>query len=595
MTDFFGNLAIQVLSTIPEVKPLSPSRFAPWPGIPHISFTSVLREPANTLEQAEATQLSTALVDPDNTEVDIPMPTFRQMSELSSTSEPLFQTGSPLVDQPKPETIDFEQTSFHQAGETPAHPVLEKVLQDAPPTNPAVNLVSPSVANKKLVPPVLHDQVESDIDGAVTSASARSDASTERSSKGKPLLEHYQVLPPPLAKMDRVLPSSHAESVKSRSVSGKVQPELIEMRADSVKGLVEPAEGRPEPVKASHPETVKGRLQTVEAGPREAKAEPVNVHVETIEAQIEPVGARPEPVKGQIEPVKARPEAANMHTETIEDNIKSVSSQPEPVVLPVKPIENRAEAVKKQPELVNSRAGSIKSHSESINQHTEPVEGHTQHVKNQPELVEARAGPIEDQPEPTARRAEPFEERRVNMPVQPLAHPPASASLTAQPDLPTPGPVLQRQSAPGGDQSTASLAPPPVLTAEPDPAITTQVRAAPKTTSPALLIGSPEPDLPVSLGQRGSSEPVILPAPEPAPWGMRSIPGNNDDKDFLPPPLDWLNTDEPEATPTVRVTIGRVVVRASPAGEPPPSRRVELAKPPLALEDYLKNRQGGER
>ncbi|MBX9581698.1 MAG: hypothetical protein K2X87_15455, partial [Gemmataceae bacterium] len=52
---------------------------------------------------------------------------------------------------------------------------------------------------------------------------------------------------------------------------------------------------------------------------------------------------------------------------------------------------------------------------------------------------------------------------------------------------------------------------------------------------------------------------------------------------------------QPEGPPVVRVTIGRVEVRANfpspPAGRPPAGRPA----PRLSLEDYLKGRAGGGR
>jgi hypothetical protein len=51
---------------------------------------------------------------------------------------------------------------------------------------------------------------------------------------------------------------------------------------------------------------------------------------------------------------------------------------------------------------------------------------------------------------------------------------------------------------------------------------------------------------------------------------------------------------DPEPLPTVRVTIGRVEVRAAPAGERPAARRIELPRPPLSLDDYLKATKGDE-
>jgi hypothetical protein len=52
----------------------------------------------------------------------------------------------------------------------------------------------------------------------------------------------------------------------------------------------------------------------------------------------------------------------------------------------------------------------------------------------------------------------------------------------------------------------------------------------------------------------------------------------------------------PSATPTIKVTIGRIDVRAvMPKAEPTPVRRVVSPKPKLSLDDYLKQRSRGER
>lgn len=52
----------------------------------------------------------------------------------------------------------------------------------------------------------------------------------------------------------------------------------------------------------------------------------------------------------------------------------------------------------------------------------------------------------------------------------------------------------------------------------------------------------------------------------------------------------------PSATPTIKVTIGRIDVRAvTQKAESTPVRRVVPPKPKLSLDDYLKQRSGGER
>jgi hypothetical protein len=48
------------------------------------------------------------------------------------------------------------------------------------------------------------------------------------------------------------------------------------------------------------------------------------------------------------------------------------------------------------------------------------------------------------------------------------------------------------------------------------------------------------------------------------------------------------------AEPTVRITIGRVEIKAT-TDSPKPEARVPASKPTLSLEDYLHEREGGGR
>ena len=85
------------------------------------------------------------------------------------------------------------------------------------------------------------------------------------------------------------------------------------------------------------------------------------------------------------------------------------------------------------------------------------------------------------------------------------------------------------------------------------------------------------------------NEPSVTPVTEPTPREARSALRIN--ARILAAP----RAGEPQPAHTVRVTIGRVVVRASLAAERVPTRRVELPRPPISLEEYLEGRQGGER
>jgi hypothetical protein len=56
-----------------------------------------------------------------------------------------------------------------------------------------------------------------------------------------------------------------------------------------------------------------------------------------------------------------------------------------------------------------------------------------------------------------------------------------------------------------------------------------------------------------------------------------------------------ISSDHGRAAPVVRVTIGRIDVRAAPAPASPPRRAAAAAKPALALDAYLKSRKEGTR
>jgi hypothetical protein len=78
-------------------------------------------------------------------------------------------------------------------------------------------------------------------------------------------------------------------------------------------------------------------------------------------------------------------------------------------------------------------------------------------------------------------------------------------------------------------------------------------------------------------------EPVVTPVTEPVPGDPRSTPQADAQALLSLPSL----ADKPEPAPTIRITIGRVVVRAAPSDERASAPRPSLPQPPLSLSEYL--------
>jgi hypothetical protein len=250
------------------------------------------------------------------------------------------------------------------------------------------------------------------------------------------------------------------------------------------------------------------------------------------------------------EPVEVQPELVEFQSKLIE-------GRPAPIARPFEPVKRQPNRVEQPPAPVTWQPASVKGHAE-------PIEGHTKPVEVQPELVEAR---------------------RAEIPAPSLPYPPAPAPHTVQPAVP----ALRE-----GMEPITPLVPPPAPDSGPDLPVSIQTRESATPVASTLTTGSVEPAPPVGRAVPGEREPVIVPVPEHTPGEMGSTTAD-EDAQFWRLPSERPNINQPEAIPTVRVTIGRVVVRASPAAERPPSQRIELPRPPLSLEEYLRGRQGGGR
>ncbi|HEY9656934.1 MAG TPA: hypothetical protein V6C65_00615 [Allocoleopsis sp.] len=97
----------------------------------------------------------------------------------------------------------------------------------------------------------------------------------------------------------------------------------------------------------------------------------------------------------------------------------------------------------------------------------------------------------------------------------------------------------------------------------------------------------------VAIGQPASVHtPLQPPHPEIVQPNL-SVPAVMSQNDAIAEEI--RNRDRANNTPVIRVTIGRIDVRAIPAAPPPRAQPQPNPKPQLSLADYLKSRNGGNR
>ncbi|HVO10135.1 MAG TPA: hypothetical protein VMX54_05215 [Vicinamibacteria bacterium] len=115
----------------------------------------------------------------------------------------------------------------------------------------------------------------------------------------------------------------------------------------------------------------------------------------------------------------------------------------------------------------------------------------------------------------------------------------------------------------------------PAAEPRPAPAVSAPKAIALEPRRPAELAAAPRPDHP--LAPRAPTAPPPL-----------HVPGRTAARQAPAP-----RAPAPEPPPVVHVTIGRVEVRAEPPAVAPPARAPRRPAAHLALEDYLRRRNGG--
>jgi hypothetical protein len=151
--------------------------------------------------------------------------------------------------------------------------------------------------------------------------------------------------------------------------------------------------------------------------------------------------------------------------------------------------------------------------------------------------------------------------------------------------------------APAAAPRQPDQAPEPRGPAPPPPSIARSIAPAPPVT--AALPPPPRAPAPVAAHRGAGAPPPAAPAPPWAPRGERRQPQRLITQRRAAVARAAAPTRrvraEPQAPPTVHVTIGRLEVRASSPPAAPRSRAVTPQAPKLGLDEYLRARSGGVR
>jgi hypothetical protein len=472
--------------------------------------------------------------DEGGTEGDLFPPTLVDPGSPASVSLPT------LREMARPRSAHGSPAQPDPAPGTPAYPAAPDFEQDedrrleAGPTSPPAEDVSPGLKPPS-VPILSQVQLKEGVQrGGTAFDSPVFPGETRGRSNHTTLVSEYNP-GQPIAGLTPVATSPPA-----------TQPSTVQERS---------APSNPAPAPAG--ETVDPDLRIL-VGTGEAQPEPGNARLDPFVQQAGTTGSSPEPGSSQVVPPARETDHAG-------DLLGPGELRTGPVAWPSAP-------AKGQP-------------FEAL---TAPTMGKPT-LAGSPEPLQARLAPLTQEPEPV-------ESLQTGMPVSPPARAPAPASPFVQPTVPVPAQVVQRQAAIGGSLAVP-LASPPGPASGPDLPVPNRSDLRPATAVSKPGSGALQPIPPTSRVIPPGREPIIVTAPEPAselgPGSRRPATGESQVQ-RLRSAGERPATGRSESIPTVRVTIGRVVVRLAPDAEPSPSGPVELPQPPLSLEEYLKGRQGGE-
>ncbi|MEV7037721.1 hypothetical protein [Amycolatopsis sp. NPDC051061] len=189
-----------------------------------------------------------------------------------------------------------------------------------------------------------------------------------------------------------------------------------------------------------------------------------------------------------------------------------------------------------------------------------------------------------------------------------VTQPPSAPRLASEvpwrePEPPAPredeAPIAQERPAPREDgtltvDAPAAAHPVTVEVVLPEPA---RLPAAPARTTPERPAKTRQGGRAAAPSLEDESAPPSFPAEaEPVrAHPVRPAPAAAREPVDVPKPSRPVSRRAPAAEPTVHISIGRVEVKAAPQPAPRPARAESPRRPAVSLDDYLRNRAGGDR
>jgi hypothetical protein len=565
MADFFSNLAGLVLGLGVDVQPRLPPRFAPWPDLSLTSPLAQPLEPVGKPASADMPLFPPSLIAPGHPASDMPLPTFRQLSQVGTGPVPFIQPDLPSMPEAMPETADAEPGDIQQYVAPPLVPAADGSRPEPTMAMPPIDVDQ----TREALPappaqPVVQEQAGGATDVAPGQAIQPADAPVTRLLLAPALEPAMAPEPGPVLQQAGPAQGHPAPATSPLQPASHTQPGDLVPLGYSSPGLARPPADTPVtplvPAPALEPPTAP------EPAPVLQPAGPAQDHPAPATSPLQPA-SHTQP--GYSSPGPANPPAGAPVTPLVPAPALEPPTAPEPapVLQPAGPAQDHpAPATSPLQPASHSQPGDLVPLGySSPSQARPPADALVTPLVPAPAL-EPRVAP---EPVPVLQPASPAQGHPApaTSPLQPASH--------SQPgDL-----VPLGYSSPGQARNQKAA-----------------VQAGRRVDAPPAQ-PSPQAKPPGGLrngdGRAGSriwpgpAEPAIVPAPE-APvadgWPLTAVrPAWSWQRPALPPP--------PEPPLTVRVTIGRVEVRLAPP-EPPPS--VQPRQPlrlALSLDEYLK---GGE-